>query len=122
MNRVEFKEGQVIFAQGDRSDLCYKVIRGAVEIRISSYDKAGAMRSVVAQTMGPGDVFGEMGIIDDAPRSASAMALEDTACTAYSAAEIMALLETDPNEAMGYIRTLLQRLRSKNVRVLIEGE
>ena len=122
MTRSEFGEGQVIFNQGERSDRCYKVVHGAVEIRIASYGKSGAMRTVVAQTLGPGEVFGEMGIIDDAPRSASAVAVKPTVCTTYTAAQIMNLLETEPKEALAYIRTLLKRLRSKNVRVLVDSD
>lgn len=121
MNRVAFRKGQVVFNQGDRSDLCYKVIHGAVEIRVASYDTKGEVRNVLVERLGPGGVFGEMGIIDDAPRSASAVATEDTSCTAYTATEIMTMLETDPKEALAYIRTLLHRLRSKNVRVLVDG-
>ena len=122
MRRREFKQGQVIFNQGDSSDLCYKIETGTVEIRIASYDGTGTLRTVAAQTLGPGDVFGEMGIIDDAPRSASAVATKHTVCVAYTAEEIMALLEVNPKEAMAYIHTLIQRLRSHNVKILIEGE
>ncbi len=122
MKRMEFKEGQVVFNQGDSSDLCYKIKTGAVEIRIASYDGTGALRTVVAQSLGHGDVFGEMGIINDSPRSASAIAIKHTVCVAYTSEEIMALLEVNPKEAIAYIHTLIQRLRSKNIRILVDGE
>ncbi len=118
MKRTEFKQGQTIFSQGDRSDLCYKIERGEVEIRIASYDSTGTMRTVVAQTLGHGEVFGEMGIIDDAPRSASAVATKSTTCIACTADEIMGLLETNPKEAIAYIHTLIRRLRNSNVKIL----
>ncbi len=121
MKRINFEEGQVIFNQGDRSDRCYKVISGAVKIKISSYDGSGALRNIVAQTMRHGDVFGEMGIIDDSPRSASAIAVEDTVCVTYTSDEMMDLLESDPKEALAYIQTLIQRLRSNNIKILIEN-
>ena len=122
MKRRELMQGQVIFNQGDASDLCYKIETGSVEIRIASYDGSGALRTVVAQTLGHGDVFGEMGIIDDAPRSASTVAIKQTVCVAYTADEIMALLEVNPKEAMAYIHTLIRRLRSNNVMILVKGE
>jgi len=122
MKQREFKQGTVIFNQGDRSDLCYKIESGSVEIRIASYDGTGTLRTVVAQTLGHGDVFGEMGIIDDSPRSASAIATKHTVCVAYTSDEIMALLETNPKQALAYIHTLLRRLRSSNVKILVEGE
>ena len=121
MKRINFEEGQVIFNQGDRSDRCYKVISGAVKIKISSYDNSGALRNIVAQTMRHGDVFGEMGIIDDSPRSASAIAVEDTVCVTYTSDEMMDLLESDPKEALAYIHTLIRRLRSNNIKILIEN-
>ena len=122
MKRMEFKEGQIVFSQGDSSDRCYKVISGAVKISISSYDSNGVLHNVIAQTMRHGDVFGEMGIIDDSPRSASAVATEDTICVAYTADEMMDLLESNPKEALAYIRTLIQRLRSNNIKILIEDD
>ena len=121
MKRTEFNQGQVVFNQGDRSDLCYKIERGSVEIRIASYDSKGSMRSVIAQTLGRGEVFGEMGIIDDAPRSASAIAAKPTTCVAYTADEIMGMLETNPKEALAYIHTLIRRLRSSNIKILLDG-
>ena len=121
MKRINIEEGQVIFNQGDRSDRCYKVISGAVKIKIASYDSSGALRNIVAQTMRHGDVFGEMGIIDDSPRSASAIAVEDTVCVTYTSDEMMDLLESDPKEALAYIHTLIQRLRSNNIKILIEN-
>ena len=122
MKRMEFNEGQVVFSQGDPSDRCYKVISGAVRIRISSYDSNGVLHNVNAQTMRHGDVFGEMGIIDDSPRSASAVATEDTVCAAYTADEMMDLLESNPKEALAYIRTLIRRLRSNNIKILIDDD
>lgn len=122
MKRMEFNEGQTIFQQGDSSDLCYKIKTGTVEIRIASYDGTGTLRTVVAQTLGHGDVFGEMGIIDDSPRSASAIATKHTVCVAYTSEEIMALLEVNPKEALAYIHTLIRRLRSKSIKILVEGE
>ena len=119
---MEFKEGQVIFSQGDPSDRCYKLISGAVKIRISSYDGSGALQNIVAQTMRHGDVFGEMGIVDDSPRSASAIATEDTTCVTYTPDEMMDLLESNPKEALAYIRTLIRRLRSNNIKILIDDD
>ena len=120
MKRIEFQEGQVIFNQGDPSDHCYKVVSGAVKIKIASYDGSGDLRNTVAQTMRHGDVFGEMGIVDDSPRSASAIATEDTVCVTYTSNEIMDLLESNPKEALAFIRTLIRRLRSNNIKILID--
>ena len=92
-----------------------------MKIEISSYDNSGALRNIIAQTMRHGDVFAEIGIIDDSPRSASAIAVEDTVCVTYTSDEMMDLLEPDPNEAFACIHTLTQRLRSNDIKILIEN-
>ena len=115
MKRMEFAEGQIIFNQGDRSDHCYQIVSGAVEIRMASRDKAGVKRVHTVARLGYGEIFGEMSIIDDAPRSASAVAAQPTICAAYSSEEIIDLLESNPKEAMDYIRTLIKRLRNTNL-------
>lgn len=72
--RLTFSAGEVIFKQGYPSDVAYKIISGKVEI----YNElAGGGEQHIA-TLEPGEMFGEYGVLDDAPRSASARAAEDT--------------------------------------------
>ena len=115
MKRMEFAEGQFIFNQGDRSDHCYQIVSGEVEIRMATRDKAGVKHVHSVARLEYGEIFGEMSIIDDSPRSASAIAAKPTICAAYSAEEIFEMLESDPKQAMDYIRTLIKRLRHTNL-------
>jgi CRP/FNR family cyclic AMP-dependent transcriptional regulator len=117
VKRVEFAKGDVVFEQGDPSDLCYQIVSGKVEIRIPKASMISAHKEATLESLGFGDIFGEMGIIDDSPRSAAAIAVEPTVCAAYTPDEIVAMLEGNPKEAMEYIRTLIQRLRAANERV-----
>ncbi len=110
MQVVVFEAGQTIFSEGDASIHTFKVIAGSVNIAIRSKD--GDERRIAS--VGPDEVFGEMGIIDPAPRSASATAREQTACASYTAEEVIELMSSDPAEAMALIRTLILRLRSSN--------
>ncbi len=112
MQRIEFSQGQTIFKQGDPSDLCYQIVTGDVAISVAL--TAGS--KTVAE-LGPGDVFGEMGIIDSSPRSAMAVARKPTVCVAYAPDEIVAMLESNPKEAMAYIRALIRRIRGSNIRI-----
>jgi CRP-like cAMP-binding protein len=70
----EYKAGQVIFRQGYPSDTAYVIQSGKVEIYHELPD--GSEKPIVV--LGPGQMFGEYGVLDDAPRSASARAMEDT--------------------------------------------
>jgi CRP/FNR family cyclic AMP-dependent transcriptional regulator len=64
-----FQDGQVIFEEGSNGDWIYVVDEGVVEIS----KKVGSQR-IVVETLGEGDVFGEMAYIDKEPRSATATA------------------------------------------------
>lgn len=68
----ELSDGQLIFREGDPGDDAYIVEEGAVEISVRS----GRKTKIIA-TLGPGEIFGEMALIANAPRSASAHAIGD---------------------------------------------
>jgi EAL domain-containing protein (putative c-di-GMP-specific phosphodiesterase class I) len=67
------RAGDLIFAQGDAADVAYVVESGEVEIRIRA---DGVARRIAL--VGPGDLLGEMAVVDDSPRSATAIARLDT--------------------------------------------
>ena len=64
--------GEVIFGEGDYGDAAYMVRKGAIEIRITVDGE-----EIVIATLGPGEIFGEMSLIDDQPRAAAARAKTD---------------------------------------------
>jgi CRP-like cAMP-binding protein len=106
MRKLTFKAGDRIFSQGDRSDGAYLVLAGSVEI---AADQEG--QSFTLAEIGPGSMFGEMGLLDDAPRSATAVAVTDTSCAVYDPDELKRLLRNDPEQLIRFIRMLIQRLR-----------
>jgi CRP-like cAMP-binding protein len=75
MRTVNFKAGETIFLQGYPGDYAYVVIHGQVEIYLEQIDKSEQQLAL----LGEGALFGEMALMDDAPRSASARAVTD--CT-----------------------------------------
>lgn len=107
--RLQFAAGQTVFREGDPSDLCYQIFSGRVQIVI----KAGKRDKVVAE-LGPGEVFGEMGIIDDGPRSASAVASQDCVCIGYAPDHILEQIETNPATMAAIMKALITRLRDAN--------
>jgi putative ABC transport system ATP-binding protein len=80
--RVVLADGEVLFRQGDRSDLIYEVDEG--EIDLFRVDQDGTENHVVAKVRG--EHFGEMGPMFHLPRSATARARGGAAVTGYSVA------------------------------------
>jgi len=114
MQKVKFQTGEALFREGDPSESCFKILSGAVEIML---DVPGVMKRGRRDTIarcGPGELIGEMSVIDGGPRSASAVAIEPTECMAFTAEEILDVLQDDPSEALAYVRTLIRRLRENN--------
>jgi CRP/FNR family transcriptional regulator len=70
----QFRQGETIFQQGDSGQMLYLIESGQVRIYVQSEE--GQETSVIVY--GPGDLFGELSVIDEGPRSASAIAMEDT--------------------------------------------
>lgn len=110
MRHLLFERDQVIFAEGEPSNFTYRILEGSVDILVGG--RHGGNRRIAS--LGPQDIFGEMGIIDDSPRSATAIAREQTACQAYTAEEVLGLLSRDPVEAIDLIKSLIIRLRAAN--------
>lgn len=110
METVIFAAGATIFEQGDPSEHTFRILTGSVDIVVA--DKEGTERRIAS--LGPDEIFGEMGIIDPAPRSATAIAREPTACKVYHADAIIELMSSDPAQAMEFARSLILRLRASN--------
>jgi len=113
MDLKTFAAEQRVFQEGDPSDYAYIVEYGNVQI----YREIGG-RAVRLAVLGKGDIFGEMGLVDDRPRSASAKALNDVAVTPIDSAGFVALLRDEPDKTLPIIRVLFERLRTMNDRYI----
>ena len=111
-----FTAGQEIFKEGDNGDGVYVVQDGLVEISGLVDQK---MRLVLSQ-VGPGDIFGEMAVLDNKPRSACAVAKADAKVYFIPRAEMLALVEHSPTLALALMREISQRLREFNRQYLRE--
>ncbi len=112
MRRRHIAPGEAIFAEGDPSDEAYLIRSGRVEV--SKATPRGVVRLAV---LGPGDVLGEMGLLQERPRSARAQALDALVVDAVSREEFTGLLARDPAKSMQILRVLFERLRSMNERL-----
>ncbi len=73
MSRRVLQAGEVLFHERDSGDVAYLIERGAIRVSLSGGDSA-----VILADLGPGDLVGEMALIDSAPRTATAVALEES--------------------------------------------
>ncbi len=117
MKQINFREGETIFFEGDTGEHCFKIISGRVEIRLNIPGVLKRDQTKTIATCGAGELIGEMSLIDKAPRSASAVAIEPTVCVAYSSDEILDVLQNDPQEALSYVRTLIRRVRQSDRKI-----
>jgi CRP-like cAMP-binding protein len=86
-----FRRGEVLFHQGDPGDALFIVTAGAVKILLPSEDGDEA----ILATVRPGEFFGELALIDGAPRSATAVALEPTETLVLPRDRFRELVETE---------------------------
>ena len=82
MATEHFQRGQVIFREGDKSQEAYFIVSGLVEITLNTSHGVQSLAKI-----GPGEIFGEMGMIMDRPRTATATALENTTVETVAEAE-----------------------------------
>jgi CRP-like cAMP-binding protein len=109
MQKVAFKTGDTIIREGDEGDTAFFIVSGAVDVLVGLGDKA----SVVGR-LETGEVFGEMCLIEPGPRSATVTAACDTECLATSYQEFIAAIQENPERAVGFMKTLVRRLRKMN--------
>ena len=113
MKRHDFENGEIIFRKGDRSDAAYLITQGQVEIVRERED--GEVETVAV--LERGEYFGEMGAIDEKPRSATAKAKGPVACMSVSQEEFMDMLLNRPQESIDLLKVLFERLRNANERL-----
>ena len=97
-----FGPNQVIFHLGDPGGLLYLISRGKVKISHTTSDG----QEVVLAILGPGDFFGEMALLDDSPRSATAVALEPTETWTLHRGEFQSYLSDKPDLPFHVLTTL----------------
>ncbi len=100
--------GDVIFREGDVADALYLVVSGRIAIAIANPIDH---RETVVALMDAGDLFGEMSLLDDGPRSAMARALEPSTVLAIPFDPVVGVFRSDPGLLWGVTRLLAQRLR-----------
>ncbi len=107
VEEVHLPAGEELFAEGSPGDMAYVIEEGQVEILKSSDG-----REVQLAVRQPGEVIGEMALLESVPRNATGRALTDSVLLAITRQQLDGLLDTSPMSARVMLHTVTQRLRS----------
>jgi CRP-like cAMP-binding protein len=101
----EFPAGTVIFEEGATGEEMFGVVAGKIELRTSD----GRVF-----TLGPDESFGEMAVVDQSPRSATAIAVEDSTLAVIDRRRFLFLVHETPTFALQVMSSLAERLRARH--------
>jgi hypothetical protein len=108
-----YQAGEVILHENDGGESAYIIEQGRVEVTKELHGQ-----NIHLAFLGVGEIFGEMSIIDDKPRSATVTAIEKTVVREIHREEFFHSLQTNPNMALHLLRLLFARLRDAHISIL----
>jgi CRP/FNR family cyclic AMP-dependent transcriptional regulator len=110
---THFAEGQVLFREGDPADSVFRLLSGAVDI-LRELDGD----PILLGTVGAGQFIGEMGVVENRPRSATARAASEVEVEILTPTEFLDQIAGSPRAARELIQRLSQRLREADDRIV----
>jgi len=113
VTRKSATRSTIVMAGGDATDSLYIVLSGRLKVMMSDSDG----KEVILSILGPGEFFGEMGLIDDSPRSASVVAIEACELLSIAKRDFKKCLAENFEMAMAVMRGLVRRLREADRKI-----
>lgn len=113
VTRRSVPRSTMVMSAGDVTDSLYIVLAGRLKVMMS--DAEG--KEVILTILGPGEFFGEMGLLDDAPRSASVIAIEPCELLTISKRDFKKCLAENFDLTMAMMRGLVRRLREADRKI-----
>src|SRR5438270_413216 len=113
MIRTHFAEGQILFREGDPADAVLRLLSGTVDI-LRELDG----NPILLGKVDAGQYIGEMGVIENRPRSATARTASEVQAEILTATEFLDQIASSPRTARELIRRLSQRLREADDRIV----
>lgn len=112
-SRHKFKKDTVVFFEEEAGESFFVIERGRV--KVSRLSNAG--KEIILAILRQHDFFGEMSVLDNAPRSATVIALEDTELVKIRRSDFMKVLNHHPEIAIKMLSTFSERLRKANEKI-----
>jgi EAL domain-containing protein (putative c-di-GMP-specific phosphodiesterase class I) len=110
---INVKKGEIIFRQNDMGDRAYIIESGQILIYLTKEQE-----EIPLTLIGPGEIFGEMSLLDNQTRSASARALEETVLSAVNREQVMERVNSSDTIVQLLMRVLLKRIRNQNLKMM----
>lgn len=108
--RRRYPKDTVVFFENEQGDTLFMILEGRVRVTILGDDG----REVILSVLGPGDFFGEISLLDNEPRSATAIAAEESELLLLHRADLQGAMSENPSIGAALIRVLSARLRRAN--------
>jgi CRP/FNR family cyclic AMP-dependent transcriptional regulator len=108
-----YPKGSVIVFEDDAGDALYLVAAGQVKVVLIAEDG----REVILSVLGEGNFFGEMAVIDEEPRSAHVIAMEDSSLLVLRRDDFQHRLRANPEIAISLLREISRRLRRADEKI-----
>jgi CRP-like cAMP-binding protein len=109
-NRRRYPKDSVVFFENEQGDFFFMILEGRIKVTILGDDG----REVILSLLGSGDFFGEMALLDNEPRSATAIAVEDSELLSLHRNDFQNVLTDNRSITVGLIKVLTTRLRRAN--------
>ncbi|MEZ4363449.1 MAG: DUF1003 domain-containing protein [Kofleriaceae bacterium] len=109
LREERFRAGETVFAQGDEGDSMYLIEEGAIDIVAGSGKQRVTLASLFMQ-----QYFGELSLLDGAPRSAMAVAARDTVLLALERDDFVDFVKRRPEAALSIMHEIGERIRATN--------
>lgn len=108
--RKRYPKDTVVFFENEEGDFFFTILEGRIKVTILGDDG----REVILSVLGPGDFFGEMALLDNEPRSATAIAVEESELLSLHRNDFQSVLNDNRSITSALIRVLSTRLRRAN--------
>jgi len=111
--RRRYPRDTVVFFENEEGDCLFMILEGRIKVTILGDDG----REIILTMLGPGDLFGEMALLDNEPRSATAIAVEESELLLLQRSDFQAVIGENPVISVALIKVLTARLRRANQQI-----